>query len=91
MDATNVAIPEALLNHGLSVAEGRHVMDILECDSSFISAMIDDKHGVTMGADALPSVNDRLLNDGTNPLHVMADVFEHPLEKPGAGSWHLEG
>ena len=66
MDATNVAIPEALLNHGLSVAEGRHLVDILECDSSFIRAVIADKHGVAMGADALPSVNDRLLNDGTN-------------------------
>ena len=88
VDAANVAIPEALLYHGLSVAEGRHVVDILECDSSFIRSVINDRHGVALGADTLPGVNDRLLKDGANPLHVMADVFEHLLEKPAAGSWH---
>ena len=72
MDAANVAILEAPLYHGLSVQEGRHAVDILECDHSFIRAVI----------------NDRLLKDGANPLHVMADVFERLLGKPGAGSWH---
>ncbi len=52
------------------------------------SVAINDRHGVALGADALPGVNDRLLKDGANPLHVMADVFERLLEKPGAGSWH---
>ncbi len=72
MDAANVAIPEALLYHVHSVEEGHHVVDILECNNSFIRAVI----------------NDRLLKDGANPLHVMADVFERLLEKPGTGNWH---
>ena len=88
MDATNVAIPEALLYHGLSVAEGRHVVDILECDSSFIRSVINDRHGVALGADTLPGVNDRLLKDGANPLHVMADVSERLPEKPDVDGWH---
>ena len=84
LDATNVAIPEALLYHGLSVEEGRHVVDILECDHSLIRGVINDKHGAAMGADALPKIKDRLLKEGSNPLHVMADVFERLPEKPGA-------
>ena len=88
MDAANVAIPEALLHHGLSVEEGRHLVDILECDSSFIRSVINDRHGVAMGADALRNISDRPLKDDANPFHVMADVSERLPEKPDADGWH---
>ena len=35
-----------------------------------------------------PKANDRLPKDGVNRLPVMAGIFEHLMEKPGAGSWH---
>ena len=64
------------------------MVDILERDNSLIRGVINDKHRVAMGANALLKVNDRLLKDGANPLRGMADVFERLLEKPGVGSWH---
>lgn len=60
---TNVALPEALLYHGLMVQDdGRHPFDILECKPEFIREVINTRHGISMGADYGAKVNDRLID-----------------------------
>ena len=79
MDATNVAILETPLYHGLSVEEGRHVVDIMECDNSFIRTVINDRHGVAGDARRAGKLFSLFLKVG-RPRITAA------LRRPGSGN-----
>ena len=48
-DAPTVAMPEALFYHGLDVQDGQHIIDIMQCDPTFIRSVINGRHGLAMG------------------------------------------
>lgn len=87
-EPNNIALPEALLYHGICVVEGRSLFDVLDCDYEFIAACINTKHGAVLGCDRLDNVNRKLIGQGANPLLVMSDVLRHLEGKPHCGFWH---
>ena len=88
VDSVNLALPEALLYHGMNVDEGKSLLDILDCDRDFIREFVNIKHGAVLGCDRLSKVNRKLIGQGVNPLPLMADLLRHLVGKPHCGFWH---
>ena len=85
---TNVALPEALLYHGMALEDGGHVVDVMECDMGFVRRVVNDVHGVSFGALRTFRLNDEAYGAGAHPLRLMADLLEHLMERGPLDSWH---
>ncbi len=77
-----------MLYHGFDMPEGRFAIDILDCDPVFIRTVINERHGTSFGADYGARPNDKIIERGTNPLLVAADIFKHLIERPERSIWH---
>ena len=88
IDPSNTAIPEAVLYHGMSIVEGKHLVDVFNCDPQFVRDVINKKYETSFGTKSTAKLNDIIFDNGANPLLMMADILEHLLDKPYTTGWH---